>query len=570
MIDRDIHLARALLVEGNPLLRSVAAAQLRDTGVGHVTSANRVKDARLLLEREHFDIVVCNREFEDSDYSGQDLLDELRREKLLPHSTVFLMVTAQARYNQVVEAAESALDGFLVRPYTAATLGTKLLEARNRKRELAPVLRALDAGQAQVALVHAVKRFQEQQPYWAYCGRLAAELMMTLQRPEDALRLFEHLVKAKPTATWAHLGVARAQSALGDNAAARRTAQAALVQEPGSADAHDLMGRMWVEQCDLESALGEYRTAAGLTPGCLLRNQHAGALAFYQGHADDALKFLERTLGMGAQSKLFDPLSLLLIAMLRFDRSDASNVAAMREQLRRHRARQPESARLTCFEKAADALTGLMSTQPEATLPLLREFVAAAGRDDFDLEAANIALSLWQRVPANMRPAADHEALIERIALRFCTSKAVGEVLCAAARRADNAVAMIRRCQAQLLATTEKAMERALKGEPAQAVQMLVEEGERTLNAKLLEMAMLLARKHAAALPEGEALAARAGDLMRRTVQSGGHIAGIQRSGRSPGGLQLRGNTPMASSTVPAVPAMPAVPAVRLSSAAAA
>ena len=570
MIDRDIHLARALLVEGNPLLRSVAAAQLRDTGVGHVTSANRVKDARLLLEREHFDIVVCNREFEDSDYSGQDLLDELRREKLLPHSTVFLMVTAQASYNQVVEAAESALDGFLVRPYTAATLGTKLLEARNRKRELAPVLRALDAGQAQVALVHAVKRFQEQQPYWAYCGRLAAELMMTLQRPEDALRLFEHLVKAKPTATWAHLGVARAQSALGDNAAARRTAQAALVQEPGSADAHDLMGRMWVEQCDLESALGEYRTAAGLTPGCLLRNQHAGALAFYQGHADDALKFLERTLGMGAQSKLFDPLSLLLIAMLRFDRSDASNVAAMREQLRRHRARQPESARLTCFEKAADALTGLMSTQPEATLPLLREFVAAAGRDDFDLEAANIALSLWQRVPANMRPAADHEALIERIALRFCTSKAVGELLCAAARRADNAVAMIRRCQAQLLATTEKAMERALKGEPAQAVQMLVEEGERTLNAKLLEMAVLLARKHAAALPEGEALAARAGDLMRRTVQSGGHIAGIQRSGRSPGGLQLRGNTPMASSTVPAVPAMPAVPAVRLSSAAAA
>ena len=573
MIDRDIHLARALLVEGNSLLRSVAAAQLRDTGVGHVTSASRVKDARLLLERKQFDIVVCNREFEDSDYSGQDLLDELRREKLLPHSTVFLMVTAQASYNQVVEAAESALDGFLVRPFTAATLGIKLLEARNRKRELAPVLRALDAGQSQVALVHAIKRFQEQQPYWAYCGRLAAELMMTLQRPDDALRLFEHLVKAKPTATWAHLGVARAQSALGDNAAARRTVQAALMQEPSSADAHDLMGRMWVEQCDFEAALGEYRTAAGLTPGCLLRNQHAGALAFYQGHADDALKFLERTLGMGAQSKLFDPLSLLLIAMLRFDRSDAGNVAAMREQLRRHRARQPESARLTCFEKAADALTGLMSTQPEASLPLLREFLAAAGRDDFDLEAANIALSLWERVPVNMRPAADHEALIERIALRFCTSKAVGEVLCAAARRADDAVAMIRRCQARLLATTEKAMEHALKGEPEQAVQMLVEEGERTLNAKLLEMAVLLARKHAAAFPEGQALAARAGDLVRRTVQSGGRIAGIQRSGRSPGGLQLRGNMPLTTSTapaVPAMPAMPAVPAVQLSSAAAA
>ena len=62
MIDRDIHLARALLVESNPLLRSVAAAQLRDVGVGQVAQAPRVKDARLLLERGSFDIVVCNRD----------------------------------------------------------------------------------------------------------------------------------------------------------------------------------------------------------------------------------------------------------------------------------------------------------------------------------------------------------------------------------------------------------------------------------------------------------------------------------------------------------------------------
>ena len=140
MIDRDIHLARALLVESNPLLRSVAAAQLRDLGIGHVTQAGKVKEARLLLERERFDIVVCNREFDDSDYSGQDLLDELRRENLLPHGTVFLMVTSQATYQNVVEAAEAALDGFLVRPYTASQLSARLQEARNRKRELVVLL----------------------------------------------------------------------------------------------------------------------------------------------------------------------------------------------------------------------------------------------------------------------------------------------------------------------------------------------------------------------------------------------------------------------------------------------
>ena len=78
--------------------------------------------------------------------------------------------------------------------------------------------------------------------------------------------------------------------------------------------------------------------------------------------------------------------------MLRFDRSETRQVAAMREQLRRHHARPPESARLARFEKAADALASLMSAKPEATLPLLREFLDHAGHDNFDLEAANIAL----------------------------------------------------------------------------------------------------------------------------------------------------------------------------------
>ncbi len=554
MVDRDIHLARALLVEGNPLLRSVVCSQLKDTGVGHVTAVNRVKDARLLLEREKFDIVLCNREFEDSDCSGQDLLDELRRERLLPHSTVFLMVTSQASYHHVMEAAESALDGFLVRPYTSAALATKLLEARNRKRELGPVLRALDAGESQVALVHAVKRFQERAPYWDYCGRLAAELMLTLRRPDDALRLFQHLVKAKPTATWAHLGVARAQSAQGDSPGARRTVTAALAQDPGSADAHDLLGRLLVEQCDFEGALAHYRSAAELTPGCLLRNQHAGALAFYQGHADEALILLERTLGMGVQSKLFDPLSLLLIAMLHFDRSDASKVSAMREQLRRYRTRHPDSGRMQRFQQAAEVMSALLSPQPENALPALRAYSSQAGDDDFDLAAANTALALWDRMPGHVRPAADHEALVERVALRFCVSKAVGEVLCAAARRADGPTAIVRRCQARLLAATEQAMESALKGAPGTAVAMLLELGEQTLNAKLLETAALLAKKHAAVLPDAAALAERAAALVRRSGHSGDHIAGLQRSGRSPGGLHVRGAN-AASAATAAIPA---------------
>lgn len=544
MIDRDIHLARALLVDGNAMLRSVTGGQLRDLGVGQITNAGRVKDARLLLERERFDIVICNREFEGSDYSGQDLLDELRREHLLPHATVFLMVVEKATYHQVIEGAESALDGFLVRPYTASTLGTRLLEARNRKRELADILKALDAGQNEAALVRAVQRFRGQQPYWLYCGRLSAELLLTLKRPDDAKTVFESVLRAKPEATWARIGIARAQIAAGELAAARRVLVEVLATDPRSADAHDLLGRILVEQCDFDGALDEYRAAAEATPGCLLRAQHAGALAFYQGRGDEALADLERTLNLGVQSKLFDALTLLLIAMLRFDRGDAAGVAAMRDQLEHFGRRFPDSHRLRKLAHGAAALQALLHKQNDTALQALRALSADSADPRFDLESANVLLALASRMPEALRAAGDFDAVVRRIALRFCVSKAITEVLVASAGRSEPACSLIRAAQAQVAAIGEQAMEHSLKGRAAEAAALLLAEGEATGNAKLLETAAQIVRRHRANLADSDALAARAAAALAQLAPGTSHIAGIQRSSRSPGGLQLRGAAP--------------------------
>ena len=543
MIDREIHQARALLIDGNALFRSVTAAQLKDLGIGQVTHATRLKEARLTLERENFDIVVCSREFDDSDHSGQDLLDELRREQLLPHSTVFIMVTERASYHQVVEAAEASLDVLLVRPFTAAALGDRLTEARNRKRVLADVLRALDAGEFETAFARALKRFQDRQPYWAWCGRLAAELLLRLQRPADARKVFERLVSTHGAA-WSRLGVARAQLATSDTAGARVSIGAVLADQPDCADAHDLLARTLLEQSDFDAALDAYRRAAAITPGCLLRAQHVGALAFFQGREDESLAALERSVNLGTQSKLFDAQTLLLLAMLRFDQGSKQGVAAMLDQLQKYAQRFPASKRLRRMESAVKALALLLDESAARSLEIARRLACEADEPSFDLEAANLTLALWARLPQTLRPPGEHDELIERCARRFCISKAIAEVLCAAARRDGPAVSIVRRCQAQLTATAEAAMARSLKGDPRAAVIQLLEAGEAAQNAKLLEMGGALARRHAASIADADELSARAAELTARWGHHSTHIAGIQRSGRSPSGLQIRTAAP--------------------------
>ena len=125
--------------------------------------------------------------------------------------------------------------------------------------------------------------------------------------------------------------------------------------------------------------------------------------------------------------------------------------------------------------------------------------------------------------------------------MRFCTSKAITEVLLASARREALATELVRRCQSRVTALSEQAMDLSLRGEVSQAVELLLDQGARTLNAKWLEMAGLIARRNRDRWPDAEASAQRAAQLLARSCATVSHIAGIQRSGRSPGGLQLRG-----------------------------
>ncbi len=128
----DLSTAQALVIDPNPTSRSILVSQLRDLGMGTVVQTARLQDARRHLEYRKFDVVLCEMHFPQESMSGQDLLDDLRRNQLLPFATVFIMVTGEATYTKVAEAAESALDGYLLKPLKASQLCERLQLARIR------------------------------------------------------------------------------------------------------------------------------------------------------------------------------------------------------------------------------------------------------------------------------------------------------------------------------------------------------------------------------------------------------------------------------------------------------
>jgi CheY-like chemotaxis protein len=539
-LDEEVETDSALVIDSNHVSRAQTAHNLREFGFGTVRQAVKLVDGRNMLESQRFNLVVCDYNFDAEAASGLQLLEELRRENMLPYSTVFVMIASDATYAQVAEAAESALDGYLIKPFSANALGERIKEARQRKRVLSPIFEALEQREYDTAAQLCVERFESRGMYWLYAARIGAELMMRQRRNEDARKLYDAVVEAK-TVPWARLGIARAHFADGEIAKARRTVEDLLDEDPRNADAHDVLGRVKMEQGLVEEARKSYETATSLTPECVLRLQHTGTLAFYAEDYDRAADLLQQAWNIGKRSRLFDVLSMLLIAFTRYEKRQAGALLIAHENIKRFAQQHPGSHRLRHFESIAAILIDACEGRVKTALRMARETYADTMRPAFDLEAGINALSLLVRLSPIGLSAQEFEGISRRIARRFAVSKAAIQVMQAAALNRTDVSTWLNEALAETARTCENAMDWSMRGNHRGAVESLLTCGEQTCNARLIDLAGSLLKRHRDKIEDVRALIDTQGVLSRRYCVPCTHIAGIRRSGRSSGGMVLKG-----------------------------
>lgn len=538
-LDRDILQSRALVIDGNPTSRSLLVAQLRDLGVNEVTQASRPQDARRHLESREYDVVVCEYHFDHNSYSGRDLLDDLRRAQLLPYSTVFVMVTSEASYAMVAEAAEAALDSYLLKPYAAAALEERLGQARRRKKALSVIFEAIEAGDFETAAAHCLARFQARQEYWLYAARIGAELLLRLNRPAQAQELFTAVIQAK-AAPWAKLGVARAQVDKGELLPAKRTLESLLVDQPTYADAWDVMGRVHLEQGHFAEALETYRRASAITPGSIGRLQKQGLLAFYLGEGEEAAKALERAVALGRQSKMFDFQTLVMLGVVRFDERDGKGLQRCLDDLQRAHYRIGCSPRLLRFISVLTALRLGLDRQASNAAQEAARLVRDTLSEDADLEAACNALVLLSRLAKHGVAVDKADEGVRALALRYCVSKASTDMLVRSAEHWPDHQAIVQEAHHTINRLAEQSMSQALAGRHADAVRAFLRHGEEHRNSRLIDMGALALQRYRAQIAEASQLDEQVQALRRRFDARLGRLPVEAGCTRPAGGLALR------------------------------
>ena len=114
---------KILIVDDFSTMRRIIKNLLRDLGFTNTDEADDGQTALPKLEAGGFDFLVTD--WNMPGMQGIDLLKAVRAHPELKDLPV-LMVTAESKREQIVEAAQAGVNGYVVKPFTAATLKEKI------------------------------------------------------------------------------------------------------------------------------------------------------------------------------------------------------------------------------------------------------------------------------------------------------------------------------------------------------------------------------------------------------------------------------------------------------------
>ncbi|KZY34125.1 hypothetical protein A3752_01265 [Oleiphilus sp. HI0081] len=276
-LQRQIQLAkyyrnlRFLVVDDFENFRLSIRQMIRAFGVESIEVTGNGEDAVARCEHEEFDIILCDYNLGPGK-SGQQVLEELRHNKILKHTGIFILITAETSKDMVMGALEYLPDGYITKPITKAVL-QKRLDAMIEQREvLKPINEAIDAENLPKAIELINKEVRYETKYITWCMRKLASLYFQMGENERAAKIYRDVLSTRDIG-WARLGLSKVQVALGDYEGAIKGLQGLLAGNPNLIEAYDTLAEAQLKHGKARDAQKTLAKAVDISPHAILRQQ---------------------------------------------------------------------------------------------------------------------------------------------------------------------------------------------------------------------------------------------------------------------------------------------------------
>lgn len=500
-LGKDLERMRVLIIDRHSSARNSLRIILSTLDITAIHNAATTAEVMRQVKAYDFDIVFADYILEDG-RDGQQLLEELRQKHLISLSTVYMVITAERSYQNVVSVAELAPDDYLIKPFTAEQLQGRLIKALYKKRFFERVFTHLDNGAFADALAACEALLGREEQFHYDVLRFKGEILNALGRHDEAKAVYQQVLD-HAVVPWARMGLAIALRGLDDLAEAENIGSALIEDFPEYLAAYDFVASVREELGKLAEAQETLQKAAAISPNNSTRQRMVGDVAVRNNDLDSAEraygKVLERH--RGSSLRVIDDYTNLTRVML--DRGHAEGARKITQELRRDWRGNPQG------ELAAlvmDSLCANQEGEPAKARQALEKALAMheSMQDDSDNSGLSqkIAVDLAHACMAAGEDARAQEILGKVAAENHEDRDMIAQIqgVFAKTGKEEAGQTLLAKVGREIVELNNRGVLAARSGNIEASVQMLIEAAERVPNQQFLVNATkaiftLLARK---------------------------------------------------------------------------
>ena len=322
----DLSSVSALLIEAHPNMRTQLRKMLAEVGIQRVHMAVSAGAAVRKLRETTFDLILCEYHLGDGQ-DGQHLLEDLRHNHIIPLKTLFIMVTGERQYERVVSAAELAPNDYLLKPFAADALYTRISRAVLKRGAFLPIYKLIEADDIESAIRSCRDAEAAYPQYQIDFMRLRAELHVAIGEADAAEALYKEVLELRAV-PWARLGLAKALFMKQKYAEAEHILAHLVEENEHFIDAYDWLARTREAAGQLEAARDVLLMATSVSPHRLGRLRRLGGIALDLGDAKTAESVLSEVVRKGKYSDFRDPEDHVWLVQAQLGKGDVESAAA--------------------------------------------------------------------------------------------------------------------------------------------------------------------------------------------------------------------------------------------------
>jgi len=284
----DYSKKRFLVIDDQPQARDALRTVAQTIGAFSVEFGSNYQDAIYRIRNNSPDIILCDYMLGDG-RSGQQLLEELRRFNLLPDETIFMMVTGEQSYEQVVSAVELVPDDYIIKPFSPDKLVMRLDRIMAKKNFFAAYYREKRKQEFAnaLAILEAQRNSEAGRPYRFEILRQQAEVLLKSGDAQAAEQAYRNILEDYEF-PWARAGVARSLHRQNRLTEARQEIDQVVASTPHFFDASDLKADICMAQGEHAEAQQILDEVAKKTPRNYLRKRLLAEAATLNGDVETA------------------------------------------------------------------------------------------------------------------------------------------------------------------------------------------------------------------------------------------------------------------------------------------